>query len=432
LDLVQRGSAGALWFENLDGQGTFGSVRILYEGSELLAIGDVDRDGDEDLVVGKQYVAWIESVDGAFQPPHRIAIGVNADVHQAVLLDVDADGDLDLLTSTHDQGVFTDRLMLRWYENLDGSGAFELRPTLLDQEDARALDLSKLIADDENDGDWDFLIASLSGSLGVHQNLGSGQSETVPVAIGIDTGDHDRFADFDADGHVDVLRQTDGDDELLWYRNLGGSQGFAGQVQLTPFFDGSLLSAAMMDMDLDGLADVVYGRSNRIAWRRNQSFAEGELLGPEVRLATTQVINADPLLADVNGDGVLDLIARGFSLSWFPGRAVDPFNSGDFNGDQVVDQEDLDLVLLYWAQDGAAVLPAWRGDPPQERNDQDELDRVLLHWGANSSASSAAPTPQRLREAKQHATADDSATETSLSQQKSRARSKDRFWSEIG
>jgi hypothetical protein len=65
---------------------------------------------------------------------------------------------------------------------------------------------------------------------------------------------------------------------------------------------------------------------------------------------------------------------------------------GDFNGNGQVEQADLDLVLLYWGQDGASLPSTWTGPPATGLVDQDELDAVLLNWGA--SLAVAAPPLQ--------------------------------------
>ena len=55
---------------------------------------------------------------------------------------------------------------------------------------------------------------------------------------------------------------------------------------------------------------------------------------------------------------------------------------GDYNGNGLVEQGDLDLVLLNWGTDTSVTTPAgWTNDLPDSRIDQNELDRVLLNWG---------------------------------------------------
>jgi hypothetical protein len=64
---------------------------------------------------------------------------------------------------------------------------------------------------------------------------------------------------------------------------------------------------------------------------------------------------------------------------------------GDYNGNDRIEQADLDLVLLSWGSD---VVPEnWIRDLPSGPIDQEELDTVLLGWG-NVAANGAASVPE--------------------------------------
>lgn len=58
-----------------------------------------------------------------------------------------------------------------------------------------------------------------------------------------------------------------------------------------------------------------------------------------------------------------------------------PLLPGDYNGNSVVEQADLDLVLLNWGVDGTTPPVGWVNDLPSGPVDQNELDGVLLNWG---------------------------------------------------
>lgn len=64
---------------------------------------------------------------------------------------------------------------------------------------------------------------------------------------------------------------------------------------------------------------------------------------------------------------------------------------GDFNGDGVVDQSDLTLVLSYWGS--GSVPPEWSASFDGSI-DQNELSSLLSNWGAGASASSVASVPE--------------------------------------
>jgi hypothetical protein len=69
----------------------------------------------------------------------------------------------------------------------------------------------------------------------------------------------------------------------------------------------------------------------------------------------------------------------------------------DYNGNGLVDQGDLDLVLLNWGADATTPPDGWTNSLPTGAIDQEELDAILLHWGEGAaivSASNAGPVPE--------------------------------------
>jgi hypothetical protein len=85
-----------------------------------------------------------------------------------------------------------------------------------------------------------------------------------------------------------------------------------------------------------------------------------------------------PVTVDLSGQ----VLAMGaFLLDLGGGAAAGP---GDYNGNGLVEQADLDLVLGNWGEDATAVGDGWINDPPQGIIDQGELDGVLANWGRSS------------------------------------------------
>jgi hypothetical protein len=92
--------------------------------------------------------------------------------------------------------------------------------------------------------------------------------------------------------------------------------------------------------------------------------------------------------------GLPELASFGIDNLEAIGVVVNPTLFGDYNGNQAVEQADLDLVLLNW---GAAAEPppaAWIHDLPLGNIDQEELDGVLLHWGNMAQQLNAASVPE--------------------------------------
>jgi hypothetical protein len=64
--------------------------------------------------------------------------------------------------------------------------------------------------------------------------------------------------------------------------------------------------------------------------------------------------------------------------------------AGDFNGNGLVEQGDLDLVLLHWGALADPPPQGWTQELPRGSIDQDELDAVLLNWGRTHETSQPA------------------------------------------
>ena len=70
--------------------------------------------------------------------------------------------------------------------------------------------------------------------------------------------------------------------------------------------------------------------------------------------------------------------------------------AGDYSGNGLVEQADLDLVLGNWGADADSVPATWVNDPPVGFVDQAELDKVLGNWGSMApglATASAVPEP---------------------------------------
>jgi hypothetical protein len=131
-DVVVAASPGALYFRRLDPNG------LLWQQHEIalpantgkpkgIAVGDIDKDGRRDIVItckeadGKYGAVWLSYANNVNDPtwiPHDISgdeLGIKYD--RIELLDLDGDGDLDVLTSEEDEYPGSTGLGVIWYEN---------------------------------------------------------------------------------------------------------------------------------------------------------------------------------------------------------------------------------------------------------------------------------------------------------------------------
>jgi hypothetical protein len=226
LDMITscRHPAGVYWLENANGLATAWVVHTVTRNilwPRAVAVGDADGDGDLDVVSGSRnddMVAWYEN-DGASPPGFTmhvladnpvgyglpgscdpcapecgLADGAN-DVH---LVDLDFDGDLDLVASaTHADRIF-------WYENNAPGGPQWTLRNLANPGNPRELAL----ADVDRDGDLDvFYVNRLEARPGPLAVPGRGvwwvENVLLPGAAPLFTGECSDGVDNDADCQID-------------------------------------------------------------------------------------------------------------------------------------------------------------------------------------------------------------------------------------
>ena len=179
------GTSQVAWAAN-DGSGNFGSIEVIgtEAGSPLFAGAfDLDGDGDNDVVTASSFAAdeisWYENLgNGQFgnQNPIETGLGQPRWLDAA---DADGDGDMDLFASTNDD----DRYF--WYENRlnEPSNDFVLGNVIHDGDGSGA---NKIIAlDMDNDGDVDVLTGSSTPEepqpISWYENDGQGNFPTQHI-----------------------------------------------------------------------------------------------------------------------------------------------------------------------------------------------------------------------------------------------------------
>ena len=232
LDLLVTGSEGgyvspqtATLYEN-DGDGNFSTLNTDIDGVRSgtdAAFGDVDIDGDLDLVVignddNLDPTAALYLNDGtrSFSKAGESLEGVEDGT--AAFEDVDDDGDLDLLLT----GDGSSGAAATIYEN-DGTGSFSDMGAGLQG----ATRSSATFGDVEGDGDSDLVIAgrvSYNPSTILHTNDGDGTFTERSIDAAPLEGAAVEFGDVDDDGDLDLLAaggNEDGERVMTVYENDG-------------------------------------------------------------------------------------------------------------------------------------------------------------------------------------------------------------------
>ncbi|GIW53221.1 MAG: hypothetical protein KatS3mg081_2576 [Gemmatimonadales bacterium] len=250
------------------------TTRFIYTvdvGSESIpAVGDLDGDGDLDLLLANKIdpenlqtsrIYWFENVGTPLRPEFRLrgSLGIEGDYHYAPALgDLDGDGDLDLLL-----GTFRDRLMLYRNEGTGGRFRFVLADTAF-VVITRGSNTTPALGDLDGDGDLDLLIGEGSGTLNFYRNEGTRTEPRFVLVsdefLGLDAGRRSApvLADVDGDGDLDLLLGSEAG--VVLYRNVGTREAFqfvrdsTFELSAPPF-----AAPALGDLDGDGDLDLLLG-----------------------------------------------------------------------------------------------------------------------------------------------------------------------------
>jgi hypothetical protein len=274
---------------------------------------DVDGDGDMDVLSGSSYpgrIAWYENDGNEEFTSHIIwsYYGYGGSATSVYAADVDGDGDMDVLsTSIHAWEV-------AWYEN-DGNENFTQHTILIEREPR-----SILAVDVDNDQDIDVLFAALDKHYGYERigwckNDGNQNFTVHTITTNTDGSDSIYAIDLDGDGDMDVLSASWIDDKIAWYEN-DGDENFTLRYITTN--SGGTGSVFAIDVDGDEDMDVLSG-GTKIAWYenyRNEYFINHTITNG----------SGSPVFAiDVDGDTDIDVL----SASWGDDKIAWYENDGD-------------------------------------------------------------------------------------------------------
>ena len=311
------------WYENDSGSPPSFTSHVIAtdaDGAHSVYAADVDSDGDVDVLsasVWDDKITWYENDGGS--PPAFTAHVITTSADYAVSVyatDVDSDGDMDVLSAS----VWDDKIA--WYENDGGSPpAFTGHVITTTADGAHSV----YAADVDGDGDMDVLSASHNDDkIAWYENDGSSPPSFTSHVITTNANSANSVyaTDVDGDGDVDVLSTSSGDDKIAWYENDGGSPPtFTGHIITTNADYAESVYAA--DVDGDGDVDVLSASANddKIAWYENDGSSPPSFTS---HVITTNANGAVSITAaDVDGDGDLDVLSASFNddkIVWYENR----------------------------------------------------------------------------------------------------------------
>ncbi|MCA9216769.1 MAG: VCBS repeat-containing protein [Planctomycetales bacterium] len=358
-----RNSPGVGWYENIDGQGTLEPREaIAIEEHSALGkhfVGDIDGDGDLDVLVGDNNLAtvasvvWYETIqteDGTLYDEIQIIKTDQYVIDAVQLVDMDDDGDLDVLIASYPD-LDTDST-IEWFENTDGKGTFAAAGTLVGTQFV----VSQLnVVDLDGDGDKDIVApGQFEGLIEVFDNNGDGtfseytvNAEPFPQLTGkIGVGD------INGDGKIDVIA------------GKGDENAYVAYIQLE-------IIDNKFDLNADG----------------NVDGADGDLLYASIRNGSEET------KFDLNGDGSVSNLDMITMMSDGLGSSV-----GDSNYNGVFGTDD--LVLVFQAgvyEDNVAGNATWATGDWNVDGDFTTNDLVFVFTNGNyQGAAGATPIRSQL------------------------------------
>jgi len=312
------------WFENLQGDGSAWMERLVLSQpvwNSVVPV-DVDGDGDLDVLQGELgAISWSENLAG--NGSQWALRTVSADSSFAVTsADVDGDGDADVI-GQQVTGSFQSEM--QWFEN-NGNGSAWAARTIGDTGDLR-LDATTA-GDVDGDGSQDVFagIGSLervTGTIMLYRNQGEGTGWDARVLATTSSLIYTDFttADMDGDGDLDFVLAADSRSlidpgRVAWYENASG----LGDVWVEHLIHGAFFgygSIVVVDIDGDGDPDALTGNGapDRLSWHENVS---GDGLSWKLRTIVMSLPGtAQAAAADIDGDGSVDAVgASGGGIAW--------------------------------------------------------------------------------------------------------------------
>jgi len=274
-----------------------------FPATTAIALGDIDGDGNIDIVVGGDFLPDTDATillnsegNGRFFQEHVQFI---KDITAISIGDIDNDGKVDIVfatTRTNDDFIHMNKGNMIFSDVILQPLSNTMTPS-----ETSAIKLADMNGDDC----LDIVVGQVGEPVLLYINDKNGNFETI-ILPGGDTEVADiGLGDINGDGRVDIMVQTtnNANNVLL---NMGDGNY---DLNTLPEQDGTSSTVALGDLNGDGSLDFIFGmtkNANNAIWLNNiDNFVYKTRRLPAGR---TEIDANAVVLADMNGDGILDVV----------------------------------------------------------------------------------------------------------------------------
>jgi hypothetical protein len=298
---------------------------------DVVALGDFNGDGRQDALLGANLVSQdlriaLGTGDGTFGPPFTIQTGTR--IGRLAAADFDRDGRLDIAALAYDQVLGTISNVRVEVFRGHGDGSFDT-PVVTATSTTSTSYSDMTVGDINNDGAPDVVTINGGGFMSLCRLLNSGTGILSTAACQSIGGGQVRVAEFNEDGRPDVAIVVGGNIQI-WFGTPGGG-AFSGGIDVISNLPEGIGLFKVTDLNHDGHADMLYVLGEEVgqaSGRVGILFGDGSAAFPSRITVPGASCCAALEAADVDGDGILDLLTAGSWQSSYPGITVDPGLAG--------------------------------------------------------------------------------------------------------